>query len=233
MLSLGVSGCGGGSESGSATATQTEALTSPTSDSTTTKAAAGPIVVGKPVAIYLPNQVGGKYHTVFAVAKNTSGDDLTVSAQFSFLVGKRLLGTADATTTLLAGQEGVLIADAVNLPQPFRAGTVTVTTSTSDPIIIDDALRNPSAITIAAPSIKPHASVFGHCEFRAVVTNETAKQQSLLNVSWVGYSNGRPVTVAYTYADLFPKTPKVVTDGADSEALCPPGVTKVRAFWSP
>ena len=148
-------------------------------------------------------------------------------------MGKRLLGTADATTTLLAGQEGVLIADAVDLPKPFRAGTVTVTTDTSDPIIIDDALRDPSAITIKAPSIKPDTSGFGHCDFRAVVTNETAEKQSLVNVSWVGYSNGRPVTAAYAYEEFFPKTPKVVTSSAVSEALCPPGVTKVRAFWSP
>jgi hypothetical protein len=189
--------------------------------------------VGKPVAIYLQNQVGGNYHTVFAVAKNTSGDDLSVSAQFSFLVGKRLLGTADATTTLLAGQEGVLIADAVDLPKPFRAGTVTVTTDTSEPFI-DDALRNPSAITVTAPSIEPDTSGFGYCEFRAVVTNETAETQSSVRVSWVGYSNGRPVTTAYTaYEKFFPKTPKVVTDSAVSEAVCPPGVTKVRAFWSP
>ena len=84
VLSLGVFGCGAGSESGSASATQTEAVTSQTSDSATTEAAAGPIVVGKPVAIYEPNQVGGNYHVVFAVVKNTSGDDLSVSAQFSF-----------------------------------------------------------------------------------------------------------------------------------------------------
>ena len=233
VLSLGVSGCGGGSESGSATATQTEAASSQTSDSTTTEAAAGPIVVGKPVAIYLPNQVGGNYHMVFAVAKNTSGDDLSVSAQFSFMVDKQLLGTADATTTLLAGQDGVLIADAVDLPRPFRAGTVTVTTDTSEPFIMDDALRDPNAITIKAPSIKPGASALGHCEFRAVVTNKTEKKQDLVTISWVGYSNGRPVTVAYAAESLFPKTPKVVTDAALSEALCPAGVNKVRAFWSP
>lgn len=233
VLSLSAFGCGGGSESGSATATQTEAVTSPTSDSVTTKAATGPIVVGKPVAIYLPNQVGGKYHTVFVLARNTSGDDLSVSAQFSFLVGKRLLGTADAATTLAAGQEGVLIADAVDLPRPFRAGTVTVTTSISEPIIINDALRDPNAITITAPSIEPDTSGFGHCEFRAVVTNKTEEKQDLVNVSWVGYSNGRPVTAAHTYESLFSKAPKVVTYSAVSEAECPPGVTKVRAFWSP
>jgi hypothetical protein len=232
VLSLGVLGCGSGSESGSATATQTEAVTSQASDSATTEAAAGPIVVGKPVAIYLQNQVGGKYHTVFAMAKNTSGDDLTVSAQFSFFEGKRLLGTADATTTLLAGQEGVLLAQGADLPKPFRAGTVTVTTDTSEPFMIDDALRNPSAITITAASIKPGAGVWGYCEFRAVVTNKTAEKQSP-NITWVGYSKGRPVTADFTFANLFPKTPKVVTDPAISEALCPAGVTKVRAFWSP
>ena len=93
----------------------------------------------------------------------------------------------------------MLLVEAVSLPQPFKTGTVTVTTSTSDPFAIDDALRDPSAITIKAPSLKPDTSGFGHCEFRAVVTNQTAEKQSLVQVTWVGYSNGRPVTAAYTY----------------------------------
>jgi hypothetical protein len=144
---------------------------------------------------------------------------------------KGLDGTSDASSTVLAGQEAVLLSDAVKLPRPFTKGKVGLATSTSDALITSDALKSPSAILISQAKVVP--GTFGEsCHLKAVVTNKTSGKQTV-KVTLVGFKGETPVSVGFDYPDLFPGTPKQVDIQTYSKALCPKGITEVRGYWEP
>ena len=65
-----------------------------------------------------------------------------------------------------------------------------------------------------------------------MVTNNTSKKLDITAVQFVAIKDGLPVAAGYTYPSLFPKTPKVVTNDAVSDVLCPSGAT-IKAYWAP
>jgi hypothetical protein len=188
-------------------------------------------VISGPNAVYLPNAVGGNFHQVLAIVRNTTDKALRIDAQFTIKDARGLVGTSDAYTTVLAGQEGLLLSDAVDLPRPVRKGNVTVVTATGEPLVTDSALLEPGALTLGKPSLGK-GGAFGTCEFRSVVTNNTSEKLEITQVQFVAVKEGAPVAGAYTYPSLFPKTPKVVTSAPTSDALCPEGAT-IKGYWSP
>jgi len=171
----------------------------------------------------------------FAVIKNTTDQQLRVDGQYSFKDKKGLAGTADATTTVLPGQQGVLIGWRDPL-RPFKTADVDLVMSVSEGWA-SEAFQDPAAITIKKASwklLKPQEQGgWKECRFAAIVTNNTQERQPI-QVLWVGLKNGKPVTAAYALEDLFPGTPKIVMHLWLSDTLCPKGgVDEVRAFWEP
>ncbi len=193
-------------------------------------------VVGSPQIEYLGtgDDLGwtsrGHFYSGVAIIKNETGSDLAINAQFSVSNKSGLLGNGDAQTTLLAGQEGALISHEFELPPSLKKHEVEVAISENEAELISDELRDPNAITLEDPRIRPADGSI--CRFSVTALNHTSEAREV-SITWVGLRKGTPIVAAQIFPTLLPDTPKIIDVQYASLRKCSARINEVRVYWAP
>jgi hypothetical protein len=218
LLAVVAAGCGSGEDNGSTTPNASD------------EPSAAAIRVEDSKLLYLPDQVGGRYHTALVLLRNTSDKvALNVGGQLSVMENGKLVKSVNPTeVNILPRGRALLLEEALDLPKPVKAGKLDVRLSVAEfrdgpsesPVTFSDVLFSRGGETGAAP-----------CKITGTVQNTFGGEKSDLQIRVAGFVDGRLATGGFTYLDkVFPGKESTFEIEAVSPAECPAALDRVEAL---
>lgn len=187
------------------------------------------ISVEDDLLVYLPDQVGGKFHTLAVLLRNNSDQvALDVSGQVSILDGSGELVESinPIPINILPGDKGLWVESALDLGEAVKDGELEVTISVSD---FEDAEGITAPVSFSKLGYQPDE--FGGCEIAGTVENAFSENKTDLQLRVAGFKDGDLITAGFTYVDqVFAGEDATFEVTFFSPAECPGSLDKIGVY---
>lgn len=232
LLSLIVVACSGTSDSGSPSG-QVESTPGGTSSSTLGQSAAiesavpsaDAIKVDDMTLVYLPDQVGGNFHTLTVILENTSDEvAIDVTGQVSILDGNNLLETVNPIpVNILQGEHGIWN-ELLDLPSPVQRAKLEVQIS------VGRFAPGPDESPVSFSHLRYRPNDLQGCLISGTVSNTFSEQKTDLQLRTAWFAGNDLISSGFTYVDtVFPATDATFEISTFSDAECSPDVSMILA----
>lgn len=176
--------------------------------------------------IYLPDQVGGNFHTVLVLLRNASDEvAIDVGGQISIVLGERLLKSINPIpVNILPGQRAAWTEMAIDLSEPARDAVIEVSVS------VGRLREGPATSPVSFSNVTFESNPDGihGCSISGQVSNEFSEVKRDLQIRAVGLQGESIVTGGFTYVDqVFPGQDATWSIDLLSPSECPDGVNQV------
>jgi len=177
--------------------------------------------------IYQPDQTGGRFHAAFVIVRNPSSEPVDVSGQVSVKENGRLIKSFEPTATILPRSRGILMDDALDLPQAVRRGKL------ETQLVSTRSTEADSAPEVKISKLRYSKDEIASCKISGTVAHN-GKETFEIRVNAIGYQGPRIVSGGFTFVEkVFPNSPATFDVDIASTALCPDQLDRMEAFWEP